>query len=301
MIKPLVSIGLPVVKTEFLEESIRSCLSQSYDNFELIIQNNAKHKSEKGRIKNIVSKFIDSRISYFENEVQIPMIQNWNSILNKAKGNYFSILCDDDYWENEFLQEIINVAKVYEDTNIFHSRIAIIDKDRKVVRITENYPEYEEGIDFIYNKLKGYRSTYLSDFVVKTTTLREIGGFVDLPDGWGSDTLTWFRISLNGGIGYTPKILCKYRVSNINVTNSKNNRNKHLAIEQMRDILKEILLTIEENHDYALVRKKMLEQELKKFRGRSKSFLVKQTLINKYKISSPIASLLALIYKHFII
>lgn len=301
MIKPLVSIGLPVVKTEFLEESIRSCLSQSYDNFELIIQNNAKHKSEKGRIKNIVSKFIDSRIRYFENEVQIPMIQNWNSILNKVKGDYFSILCDDDYWENEFLQEIINVAKVYKDTNIFHSRIAIIDNDGKIVRITENYPEYEEGIDFIYNKLKGYRSTYLSDFVVKTTTLREIGGFVDLPDGWGSDTITWFKISLNGGIGYTPKILCKYRVSNINVSNSKSNRNKHLAIEQMRDILKEILLTIDENNDYALVRKKMLEQELKKFRSRSKSFLVKQTLTNKYKISSPTASLLALIYKQFII
>jgi hypothetical protein len=48
---------------------------------------------------------------------------------------------------------------------------------------------------------------YLSDFVVKTESLKEINGFIDFPDGWGSDEFTWFKIAMNGGIAYTPSVL----------------------------------------------------------------------------------------------
>lgn len=294
---PLVTIGLPAVKAIFLEKSIKSCLSQSYSNIEIIIQNNAIDQTKKKQIKEIVEKFSDNRIRYHETKNQIPMVQNWNSILQKAKGEFFSILCDDDLWEPRFIEEIILLSNKYQNTNIFHSRVVIINDQGEIVRLTENYPEYEDCIDFIYYRLTGHRSTYLSDFVVKTKSLRDINGYVDLPDGWGSDTITWFKLSLIGGIGYTREKLCNYRVSNINVSNSKSNRNKHRAIDEQYEILEDIFNLIRITDRYTAIQKQKLLEELGKFRGKNKAFLIKQTLINRYHIPKDISLFLSITYK----
>ena len=86
MHKPLISIGIPVVKSDYLIKSIESCLNQTYDNIEIIVQNNAKQQKIKSEIRQLVSSFSDYRIRYVEIGNQLPMVANWNSILEKANG-----------------------------------------------------------------------------------------------------------------------------------------------------------------------------------------------------------------------
>lgn len=140
MINPLISIGLPVVKSDFLIKSIDSCLKQSYNNIEIIIQNNAKDQNIKDEINRIVSKYSDIRIKYFETKKQLPMVQNWNATLHKANGEYFCILCDDDFWEPTFLEEIIRLSRKFEMINLFHSRVAVVNENEKILSIKNSSP-----------------------------------------------------------------------------------------------------------------------------------------------------------------
>ena len=60
-----ISIGMPVYNAEqHLEKSIKSILSQTYRNFELIISDNASTDSTSEICKKFVK--IDSRIRYFK-------------------------------------------------------------------------------------------------------------------------------------------------------------------------------------------------------------------------------------------
>ena len=68
MSKPLVSIVLPVYNGErYLKEAIESVLSQTYENIELIIVNDASTDNTAEIIREYVSK--EGRIKVFNNDV----------------------------------------------------------------------------------------------------------------------------------------------------------------------------------------------------------------------------------------
>ena len=65
-IKPLISIILPVYNGEtYLANSIKSCLSQSYSNIELIIVNDCSVDSTLKIVKDFIA--IDSRVKVVTN------------------------------------------------------------------------------------------------------------------------------------------------------------------------------------------------------------------------------------------
>ena len=74
---------------------------------------------------------------------------------------------------------------------------------------------------------------YLSDWFIRTASLRLIGGFAQISNGWGTDDLTWFKISVNGGVGYTNSVLFNYRYSNANTTSTVNLKAKNKSTDTL--------------------------------------------------------------------
>jgi len=231
-----VSIGIPVVKTKFLKNAIESCIFQSYTNIEIIILNNAYSLELQDEIEEILKGYSDERIRYYRNDVQLPMIQNWNRVFSFAKGEFFSLLCDDDKWDFTFIEKMIVLSDKYPNTNLFHSRVLILENDNiNNSQISPLCNEYEDCLDFIYHRLKGFRLQYLSDFMVRTSKLYDLGGFTYLPDGWGSDDITWFKLAKNGGVAYCQEVLFTYNNNDINTSNSKEFKNKFESIDLYMD------------------------------------------------------------------
>jgi len=295
---PLISIGLPVVKHNFLDKSINSCLSQIYTNIEIIIVNNAKNNSIKNKIRSIVLKNKDKRIKYYENKTQIPMIQNWNLTLNYAHGEFFTILCDDDTWEEDFIAELYNLSLKYPSTNIFHSRVNYINERDEIIKKSRLCPEFETGLDLIYNRIliKNYRELFLSDFLVKTKCLKKQNGFIDFPDGWGSDDITWFKIAINGGVAYSSKFLYNYRVNDLNVTNMLDISSKiysiNLQLEEIHKILNKDLL---KKNDLEIKKIKKIKNLLRLFAFFKKMNLYKRNYIQRFKLPKFICIIIAVI------
>jgi glycosyltransferase involved in cell wall biosynthesis len=288
-VNKLVSIGLPIIKFKFLKESIDSCLGQSYNNFELIVLNNAKEKETKIKVREIINSFDDIRIKYYENEEQIPMIQNWNKCLSLSNGDYFSILCDDDIWHENFLLELIYLSNKYPEVNVFHCKVAVIDSNNNIKRISEEAPEHQSLLNFIYSRISGFNTFFLSDFLLKTKALKELGGFIELPSGWGSDDITYYFLAKKTGVAFCNKLLFSYRDSPLSITNNNNLKDKLRAINLQIKKINELLNSLSQDSTEEEVIFRMIKQSLPKFEITRKTNLIKSMLISKYNINKYLA------------
>ena len=98
----LVSIIMPSYNTaQYIGESIRSVLRQTYQNWELIIVDDCSedHPEE------IIGSFNDSRIRCFRNEKNSGAAESRNRALREAKGRWIAFLDSDDLWLPEKLEK----------------------------------------------------------------------------------------------------------------------------------------------------------------------------------------------------
>ena len=90
---PLVSVSMPVYNAErYIAEAINSILSQTYQNFELIIVDDGSTD----RTREIVESFDDPRIIKVYSDRNRGLITTRNRIAQIARGKYLALLDADD-------------------------------------------------------------------------------------------------------------------------------------------------------------------------------------------------------------
>ena len=91
---PKVSVLMPVYKTneQYLEDSIKSILAQTYKDFEFLILDDCPSDPR----EEVVKRFNDDRIIYLKNETNLGISSSRNKLLQFAKGDYVAIFDHDD-------------------------------------------------------------------------------------------------------------------------------------------------------------------------------------------------------------
>ena len=143
---PKVTIGLPVYNGELsLSQSIDSVLKQSFTDFELIISDNASTDSTLKICEKYLNK--DSRITLVKQNKNIGPLWNFYFILEKARGNYFVWLADDDYWHPDFLLENVSVLDNHKNVVCSIGKINPFDKLPKngIKEESVKYPKLAEN------------------------------------------------------------------------------------------------------------------------------------------------------------
>lgn len=217
MQNPLVSIGIPAYKPNFLSLAIKSALSQTYNNIEIIVVDDCSPYN----LESIVRGFSDSRLHYFRNEKNLggsDPANNWNECFKRSNGDFFALLCDDDYYESSFIQEMLNLTVTYPRTNVFRSRVKVVDSGNNFISLYPSSPQYEDCINYMYDLFSGFRRQTISEFFFRSLSFRDSGGYAHLPKAMGSDWLTIFNASKDGGIASTLKPLVRFRCSDINLS-----------------------------------------------------------------------------------
>jgi glycosyltransferase involved in cell wall biosynthesis len=105
---PKVSIGLPVFNGgQYLEQSIQSILTQSFDDFELIICDNASSDTTAEICRSYQSK--DRRIRYHRNDTNLGGANNANLTFHLSRGKYFRWAAHDDICAPQLLEKCVEV------------------------------------------------------------------------------------------------------------------------------------------------------------------------------------------------
>jgi len=219
---------MPVVKTKFFEDALKSILSQTYRDIEIIVVDD----SCSDIVKDIIKNNNDSRIRYYKSETRLQVVDNWNKVLSYAKGEYFILFSDDDIADVNYINELYKLSQKYSSVNIFHARVRIIDENNQTKYLATSCPEFETAADFLWHRIKNYRFHYAPDFMVRTKALRNIGGFINFPMALGTDDATWLSLANHGGIAATSKILVSWRESTFNLSTITNAEDKLESVKQ---------------------------------------------------------------------
>lgn len=207
------SVTIPAYKDRYLKETIDSVLAQTYQNYEVVIVNDASPYDLDG----IVSTYSDPRIRYFKNEKNCgakDVVDNWNICLSHATGDYLICMGDDDNLTPRCLQDFAELIGKYPALDLYHARSEIIDDDSRFVCVLEERPEWESVYSLMYNP----RNTHLGDWLFKTETLRKNGGFFKLPYGWQSDDISAFIAAATHGVANTKEPGFQYRGNGLSIS-----------------------------------------------------------------------------------
>lgn len=118
VIKPKVSIGMPVYNgAKTIEKAINSILAQTFQNFELIISDNASNDETENICRRFASK--DPRIRYMRQNKNIGAHANFNFLISEATEKYFMWAAVDDLHSPEFLK--VNVSVLESNQNFVAS------------------------------------------------------------------------------------------------------------------------------------------------------------------------------------
>jgi glycosyltransferase involved in cell wall biosynthesis len=130
---PRVSIGLPVYNGQaFLREAVESILAQTYDDFELIICDNASTDATQA----ICAEFAaaDRRVRYHRNDANLGAAPNFNRTFELSRGRYFKWAAADDRIAPDYLRRCVDVLDSDPSAVLCHSRPGIIDRHGALLR-----------------------------------------------------------------------------------------------------------------------------------------------------------------------
>ncbi len=207
------SITIPTYKKEFLKETIDSILTQSFEDFEIIIVNDASPYD----IDSIISLYHDSRIKYFTNENNCgakDVVDNWNICLSHASGEYLMCIGDDDKITPNCLHDYASYIERYPLIEVFHTGTDIIDDNSNHLTTLEIRPEWESLLSLIDSP----QNSGLGSYLFKTSSLKKNGGFYKLPYGWSSDFITVYIAAKKKGIVNIQSIGFQYRGNGLSIS-----------------------------------------------------------------------------------
>jgi glycosyltransferase involved in cell wall biosynthesis len=174
MTTPRLTIGLPVYNgEEYLAESLDALLGQSYEDYELIITDNASTDGTADICKRYLA--VDSRISYHRLPVNIGAAPNHNHVFSLARGELFKWASHDDLYGRTLLERCVEALDERPDHVLAHSYNATIDSHGQVIEpfdytIPTDSPSPSERFRGLLHATGG------DDFygVVRTAALRRV-------------------------------------------------------------------------------------------------------------------------------
>ena len=123
---PRLTIGLPVYNGEnYLTESLEALLGQSYENFELLISDNASTDGTADICHRYGNQ--DSRIRYVRQPRNIGCAPNDNFVMKHARGELFKLASHDDLYARDLLKRCVEALDQYPQFVLAWSWSAVLD------------------------------------------------------------------------------------------------------------------------------------------------------------------------------
>lgn len=214
---------LPAYKTKYLKEALDSLLDQTYKDFKIIVSDDNSPED----IRGIVDSFDDVRIEYRKNKNNIgglKLVEHWNLLLNLCDTEYLIVASDDDVYSAKFLENIDRLTTKYPQVNVLRARVQRINNNGEVTSQEDIFEECQGRIEALHSMFCSNYIGCVGNYVFRTDALKRTGGFADLPYAWFSDMQTVISMQEKGQAN-TNQILFSFRLSNINISSSKQDKN----------------------------------------------------------------------------
>jgi len=209
MNNPKVSVIIPVYNGEqYIAQAIKSALSQTYNNVEVLVINDGSTDNTYTKIKPWLPSV---KYVYQENK---GLAAARNTGIRNSTGELIGFLDHDDLWLPEKLEIQVNYLLKHKDISLVHSKTEM-KYEGNIERIPD--PPLSKAIDKCFKELFFRNQIAGATVLLKKSCLDQIGLF-DERMFFGEDYELWLRMSRFFLIGYIDRVLYLYRQHSSNMS-----------------------------------------------------------------------------------
>ncbi len=194
-------------KAPYVEKALRSVLSQTFHDYELIVVNDGS----KDESLAVAGKVLEGTDAALIDQGNTGVSAARNNGVSASHGDYICFLDADDWWDPEFLARMDDFIKEYPDAGIYGSSYYIV-KNGQLRKAPIGVPEtFEKGfIDYcsVYAKTLCMPLTSIS-VAIPRQVFAEFAGFkTNLK--LGEDFDLWIRVALEHKVAFLNMPLAYY-------------------------------------------------------------------------------------------
>lgn len=197
---PKVSIVLPTYNgSKYIQQSINSCLNQSYQNIELIIVDDGSTDGT----SEIISSYKDDRVKYLRHEKNNGLPHALNTGFSDATGDYLTWTSDDNLYAEVAIEKMLSFLKYYHSHFVYCDfyKFKDNDLDNKIMIKLPDRVALENG------------NTIGPCFLYSREVMKVIGKY-DPQTALAEDYDYWIRVSRRFPMSHLKEAVYFYRVHN---------------------------------------------------------------------------------------
>lgn len=212
---PLVSIVIPAYNNaDFLEETLRSVLAQTYRDIEVIVADHASTDAT----WDVMQRFAhDERVTLLRTDAGGGALANWNRVSQAATGTYLKLVCGDDLISADIIEKQVAALESNPSAVLAASPRDVVDADGKPFiskRGLGGLSGTHSGAEAVRRTVR--RGTNIFGEPACVTMRREVlegVGWWDSTFPYLIDEATYVRVLLEGDFVAIDESLAAFRVS----------------------------------------------------------------------------------------
>lgn len=194
---PKVSIVLPTYNgAKYIQQSIDSCLNQTYKNVELIIVDDCSTDET----SDIIKSYEDERIKYIRHEKNKDLPTALNTGFKKAKGEYLTWTSDDNYYSEDAIEKMVSVLNKKNHSFVYCDHYRFKDEN----------PEELRNIKLADASKLNEKNTVGACFLYSKKVKEAVGDY-DVDAASAEDFDYWLRVSKKFSMYHLNETLYFYR------------------------------------------------------------------------------------------
>lgn len=200
---PLVSVIMPAYNASgFIEAAIRSVLSQTYENWELLVIDDCSTDNTCQIVEALALQ--DDRIRLFPNKENQGVAKARNRGFDLCRGDYVALLDSDDFWFPTKLEKQV-CAALQTQSDIIYCSYSMIDREGRSICEDFIVPESTDYDSFLVQSVISCSTALLSRSVYTRHRFPT--------DYYHEDFILWVRLLRDGYTAHgISEVLAGYRL-----------------------------------------------------------------------------------------
>ena len=220
--RPMVSVIITTYnRPKYLTESLRSVLDQSFQDYEVIVVNDAGED-----VSQIIQNANDDRVIYVQHSQNLGLSAARNSGLKIARGKYVTYLDDDDLYYPNHLSTLTDFLENNPEYQVAYTDSNTSVQEKVNGQYIEKSKELRYSFDFDYDRILYENYIPVLCVMHRRDCLDEVG-FFDTMLSRTEDWDLWIRMSRKFNFAHIELVTSEFSRRNDGTTMTSN-QNKHL-------------------------------------------------------------------------
>lgn len=192
-----------------MKECVASILSQTLQNFNLIVLDNNSSDGTREWIESLGN----NKIILHSSSENLSIEQNWSRIKDVPKNEFMTMIGHDDILHESYLHEMDSLITRYPEATLYQTHFDYIDQDGKQIRNCKSMVEIQKASDFLHSQMSMAIDSTGTGYMMRSVDFDHAGGMpTQYPNLIFADYHLWITLMLPGYKATSQRKCFSYRV-----------------------------------------------------------------------------------------